>query len=109
MDTETTREQELFAAAMAIVAPADRDTFLDRACDGDSDLRARVAKLLVAHARSESFFQECLTGFTTAVEEMPPVSDDDPSLNPADEIIGTFVGRYKLLKTLGEGGCGVVY
>ena len=109
MDAETTREQELFAAAMAIAAPADRDTFLDRACDGDPDLRARVAKLLVAHARSESFFQECLSDFATAVREMPPVSDADPSLNLSEEIVGTFVGRYKLLKTLGEGGCGVVY
>jgi serine/threonine protein kinase len=109
MDAEITREQELFVAAMAIGTLPDRAAFLDRACDGDSDLRARVAKLFVAHTRCEGFFQECISGFATAVQEMPPVSDADLPLRLSEEMVGRFVGRYKLLKTLGEGGCGVVY
>ena len=109
MDTETTREQELFDAAMAMANPAERDAFLDRACDGDPNLRGRVAKLLAAHTRSESFFQECISDIATVVQEMPPVSEADSFLKLSEEMVGTSVGRYKLLKTLGEGGCGVVY
>jgi hypothetical protein len=104
----TTREQELFEAALPIASPGERDAFLDRACDGDPELRSRVSKLLVAHAHSESFFQECIPDFAKATRELPPLSSGDGS-SLSDELIGTFVGRYKLLKTLGEGGCGVVY
>jgi serine/threonine protein kinase len=109
MDIETAREQELFDAALTIASLDERNAFLDRACDGDSGLRARVSKLLAAHTHSESFFQEVISDFATAVQEMPPSSDADASQKFSEGLVGTWVGRYRLLKTLGEGGCGVVY
>jgi serine/threonine protein kinase len=109
MDTETEKEQELFNVTLSMANPDERNAFLDRACDGDPRLRARVARLLAAHTHSESFFQGCLSEFATAVQEMPPVSDADSPQKLSEEMVGTWVGRYKLLKTLGEGGCGVVY
>jgi hypothetical protein len=45
-------ELELFAAAIAIPNPADRDAFLRRECNGRSELRQRLDQLLAAHARS---------------------------------------------------------
>ncbi|HEX7655267.1 MAG TPA: serine/threonine-protein kinase [Verrucomicrobiae bacterium] len=109
MDTETAREQELFEAALPIVNAAERELFLNRACDGDPGLRARVAKLLAAHSNSDEFFQECLTDFSQAVQDLTPAGGVAASPNFAEGMVGTLVGRYKLLKTLGEGGCGVVY
>lgn len=109
MDTEIAREQELFDAALPMENSVERDAFLDRACDGDPALRARVAKLLAAHTHSESFFQACISDFATAVQDLPPVSDTESSQKISEGLIGTSAGRYKLLKTLGEGGCGVVY
>ncbi len=109
MDTETAREQELFDAALLLENPVERETFLDRACDGDPGLRARVAKLLAAHTDSEAFFQECISDFAGAAREIPAVSDEDLPKKIAEEMTGTWVGRYKILKTLGEGGCGAVY
>ena len=109
MDTQTAKEQELFDAALTIASPDARNAFLDRACDGDPGLRERVLKLLAAHTHSECFFQGCLSDFASAAQEIPPESETNPASRYAEEMIGTWVGRYRLLKTLGEGGCGVVY
>ncbi|HEY1788755.1 MAG TPA: serine/threonine-protein kinase, partial [Verrucomicrobiae bacterium] len=109
MHGETTREQELFEAALPIASQDERAAFLDRACDGDPELRTRVSKLLAAHTQTESFFQGCISDFAKAAQELPLVAGADSYKNLAEDLIGTFVGRYKLLKTLGEGGCGVVY
>ena len=109
MDTETTREQELFDAALPIANADERNAFLDRACDGDPDLRARVSKLLAAHNHSDRFFQDCLPDFAAAAAEIPAIADGDALQKFSEEMIGTWVGRYKLLKLLGEGGCGMVY
>ncbi|HEV2694024.1 MAG TPA: serine/threonine-protein kinase [Verrucomicrobiae bacterium] len=109
MDAETIREQELFDAALPLANAEERHAFLDRACDGDPDLRSRVAKLLAAHTHSEVFFQRCISDFATVAHELRPGAGADSFPNLSEEMIGTSVGRYKLLKTLGEGGCGVVY
>lgn len=109
MRGEITREQELFDAALPIANPDERNAFLDRACDGDPELRSRVAKLLAAHTHSESFFRDCVADLATVAQEVPRVTESDSSRNLSREMVGTCVGRYKLLKTLGEGGCGVVY
>ena len=109
MDTETAREQELFDAALPLANPDERRVFLDRACDGDPGLRERVAKLLAAHSESEHFFQGCIPDFVAAACEIPSTSDTVAPKNISEEMAGTRVGRYKLLKPLGEGGCGVVY
>lgn len=109
MDTETAREQELFNAALPVADPGERNAFLDRACDGDPELRARVTKLLAEHDQTDRFFQECISGFAAAAKEIPADLNPDSFEKLSEEMIGTWVGRYKLLKTLGEGGCGVVY
>jgi len=109
MDTETAKEQQLFDAALPIENPAERDAFLDRACDGDSGLRVRVSKLLAAHTYTDHFFRGCVSDFAAVAQEIPLISEADSPQKFSEEMIGTWVGRYKLLKTLGEGGCGVVY
>jgi eukaryotic-like serine/threonine-protein kinase len=41
----------------------------------------------------------------------PPAADlrSTIKIEPPDEFPGRMIGRYKLLETIGEGGCGVVY
>jgi eukaryotic-like serine/threonine-protein kinase len=77
MGAETTREQELFEAALSVPGDGKRAAFLDQACDGDPELRSRLSKLLAAHDHTEVFFQKCISDIAKAVEEMPPVSSGD--------------------------------
>ena len=50
------QEEDLFCEALSRTDLAKRAAFLDQACVGNSNLRARVEKLLVIHAEAEKFF-----------------------------------------------------
>ena len=88
-----TRDDEIFGEAIDLPV-ADRAAFLDRACAGDPALRARVAALLTGHETADDFLQDSAVARPAALPEEKP---------------GDVLGRYTLLKKIGEGGCGVVY
>ena len=52
------REKDLFLAALEIDDAAERSAYLDRACAGDSALRAGVEALLYEHAGAGSFLEK---------------------------------------------------
>lgn len=87
------RDEEVFAGALAIPA-ARRAAYLESACGGDRELRARVEDLLQNASEADGFLEVPLA-------LRPP---DTPVEKP-----GELIGRYKLLEQIGEGGCGVVY
>jgi len=84
-------EEEIFAAAAALPTEA-RTAYLDKACAGQPDLRARIEALLRSHE---------VTGF---MEHHAGVLTDPPGESP-----GQRIGNYKLLEQIGEGGFGVVW
>ncbi len=117
MNTQTQHEEELFDEARRLEDPAVRREFLDRACEGDAALRARIENLLEAELEAERFFTESGTALNLAAAPLTsthgtgtPVSLGASLLAvPGEEPIGTRIGRYKLLQKIGEGGWGVVY
>ena len=93
------REPEMraiFCEALEFSTSTAQIEYLDQACRGKPELRARVASLLEAHRNAGSFFQ--------GEQPLAPTLD-----RPLAERPGTTIGRYKLLQEIGEGGMGVVY
>jgi WD40 repeat protein/serine/threonine protein kinase len=88
------RARTIFLAALER-APDQLPAFLDEACGGNADVRARVDQLLRAHDALGSIH----------VGRAPAVTVD---LQPA-ETPGTVIGPYKLIEQIGEGGMGSVW
>ncbi len=88
----------IFCAALDCPAGAERRAYLDRACRGDADLRARLDALLLAHHDLGEFLEQPVP--------TPSATWDGPSPLEAP---GTVIGPYKLMEQIGEGGFGLVY
>src|SRR6187455_1875079 len=101
MTSQQFDEEAVFKAARRLVAEDDRRAYLDRACGMDAVLRGRVEDLLRVDAEGQSFLAA------------PAL---DPALDPAAtarwspaEGPGSWVGPYRLMERIGEGGFGLVY
>ena len=89
---------ELFHVALGL-AERERAAFLDRACEGDSELRREVESLVGAHQAFGSVIDR--PALEVAAELL---ADGD------GEVVGRMVaGRYRVLSLLGAGGMGDVY
>src|SRR5438105_2881225 len=91
-----TDAKAIFLEALEQESPAERASFLNRACGADRSLRRRIEDLLHAHQDAGSF----LGGLAAPETRAEPGEHDGP---------GTIIGPYKLLQQIGEGGMGIVY
>jgi WD40 repeat protein/serine/threonine protein kinase len=94
----TNREEALFAAALEKPTRAERAAYLAGACGDDEALRARIEALLAAHEASGG-----------VLDAAPSALTPTAAYRPLTEGPGTFIGPYKLLQQIGEGGMGIVY
>jgi serine/threonine protein kinase/WD40 repeat protein len=101
VNSDHTRIEALFDAALERTDGTEREAFLEEACDGDDALRARLLRLLVAHEGAGTFLE------TVALNG--DGGHDSGRVPCPREPMGTMIGRYKLLKEIGEGGFGIVY
>ena len=89
MNSETAKEQSLFAEALLMADPVEREAFLEQACAGEPALRLRITKLLAAHVHSEVFFSDCIPDFVMDAGDLP----DRPAPAGAGLATGEKVGR----------------
>ena len=87
----------IFAAALER-PPEVRSRFVADACDGDARVEADVLRLLDAHDKSEYLEAPANMGQAPA-----PAPDD-----PAEHLIGTTIGPYRVTHKAGGGGEGIV-
>jgi serine/threonine protein kinase/Tfp pilus assembly protein PilF len=77
--------------------PERRSAYLDRACGGDTGLRAEIEALLNADTEAGAFLDAPVD-----LSALGPLPD-----TPA--VAGTTIGPYRVVREIGRGGMGVVY
>ena len=114
----------IFTEALVRQGGPERAAYLDEACRGDAELRARVGALLRDHEQIGRFLGTA-TGTTGSSAEAAgpgpggpqpgdPARAEAPStcgapVGAGAEVSGTVIGPYRLLQPIGEGGMGTVY
>jgi hypothetical protein len=108
-------EEQVFLAALNLTDPADRATYLEKACGGDVAFRRHVEELLAAHFKTGAFLdvpvgKQLEAGLATSVDLTSDQSDGllhpcrlDASAalqGPPAEQVGNLIGPYQLLNKL---------
>jgi tRNA A-37 threonylcarbamoyl transferase component Bud32 len=99
--------QAVFLQAVNMLAD-ERSAFLDRACEGDSELWKRVDALVKAHDEQGSFLDRPVA--VLDLDALPETLSLKENWSPRPALTpGTRIGSYCVLELLGEGGMGTVY
>ncbi len=91
------RLEELFHDALS-QSPSERSLFLTSACAGDTELRRKVEKLILAAETSQNIIEDVVSGEAATYMNAPE------AWNPGERI-----GVYEIVRQLGHGGMGMVY
>lgn len=113
--------KELFLQAIELPTAEARTIYLDEACQGNAELRARVEKLLRSHDDPQSFLaQPAMADLTTQGVGQANWNDATSFSVPSDTELLEFLapcdtpgrmgrlGVYEIIEVIGRGGFGVV-
>src|SRR5436190_6399680 len=96
---DTTSTEQVFADALGMESPTERERFLDDACAGNSVLRHDVSTLLRAHEEAGGFLGES--------PETIRISTALP--RGAEQTAKPVIAGFRIDRQIGRGGLGVVY
>src|SRR5678815_2642561 len=97
MSSHDPRVEAIFHEALER-APAERGVFIAKECEGDESLQREIQRLLIAYEDASTYFEP---------PNSPEIEAELARLKP--EEAGEWIGNYKLLQQIGEGGFGVVW
>lgn len=112
MDESKQIEDALFFAALHITDPKARRAFLERACGGDASLRRLIEEMLAAEEGADQLVNRGLSAIARSGEDFQALHgpmEEAVSAASGNERIGTRIGPYTLVGSLGKGGGGEVY
>ena len=111
MDKGKQLEDALFFAALHITGREERKDFLDSVCRDDPAMRQMIEELLAAEEAGDELVERGFAAIANSAEALRGMPADAGAGEDEliDERIGTRIGPYTLLESLGKGGCGEVY
>ena len=110
MNAERWQQVERVYLAALACDRARRSALLDELCANDPELRREVETLLAQEPHVERFLESRRELADSASERGVGAPGDDADLVPPPvDAAGLFAGRYRIVRTLGRGGMGVVY
>ncbi|WP_417395989.1 protein kinase domain-containing protein [Gimesia chilikensis] len=94
MSSDSNLAREIFSNALELDSLAEQENYIVEVCQGDQELLGEVRELLAAHQDAGSFLvKESVVDNLSRNQELP----------------GSLIGKYKLLKQIGTGGMGIVF
>jgi len=97
MKSRWNKIKRIFSEAL-MLEKDDRARYLDKICEGDSELMGEVLSLLDSHEVPGTLDQPMHSLRMSAI-----------SLARSNLMLGRMIGKYKIIKELGHGGMGSVY
>ena len=88
---------DLFEKARTMPAP-EREAYLVNACGDDEAMLREIAELLASHEEHQGGLDEAITPPTNLIRSLA-----------TDQPVPNRIGRYTIVRPIGQGGMGVVY
>ena len=100
--------EEIFEIAVEL-PQNERESYLERECGDDAELRLEIERLISADSEAEEFIEKPLLGSHTLANLIPEDFDETIEISVPPNFLGRRVGAYRLVREIGRGGMGAVY